>query len=210
MHHPAAHPDFWHARWSSNQIGFHEGQPNRHLVQFWPGLAAGRRVLVPLCGKSSDLAWLAAQGHQVVGVELSPVACAAFFAERGITPEQRVLGPYTSWEGEGIQLLQGDIFDLTDADFDAVWDRAAMIALPPAIRARYAPHVQARLREGGVGLLVTMSYDQAKKDGPPFSVPDDEVRGYYAAEQLLHLPLDEARFADVGGATESVWRYSSR
>ena len=86
--HPAAHPTFWHDRWTTGQLGFHEGRPNAHLTRWWPtlGLAANARVLVPLCGKSKDLAWLLAQGHTVVGVELSPIACAAFFAEQGLEP----------------------------------------------------------------------------------------------------------------------------
>ena len=207
MHHPAAHPDFWHERWTLNQIGFHEGRPNAHLVREWPALGAGRRVLVPLCGKSADLGWLASQGHEVVGVELSPVACAAFFAERNIVPTLGQEGPFNTYEGEGILLLQGDFFALEDSDFDAVWDRAAMIALPPHVRGRYASHVQARLRPGGVGLLVTFAYDPTKKEGPPFSVPDDEVLAAYPATRLHHAPVDDARFAGIG-ATESVWRYT--
>ena len=35
------------------------------------GLAKGAAVLVPLCGKSLDLVWLAEQGHAVIGVELA-------------------------------------------------------------------------------------------------------------------------------------------
>lgn len=72
--------EFWHARWSSNEIGFHLPQVNPHLLEFWPtlGLPAGSRVLVPLCGKTLDMAWLMAQGHRVLGVELSRTAVEAF------------------------------------------------------------------------------------------------------------------------------------
>jgi thiopurine S-methyltransferase len=197
--------DFWHQRWATNQIGFHEGAPNRHLVRFWPDVPAGSRVLVPLCGKSADLAWLAARGHTVVGVELSPVACAAFFAERGVTPVQRAEGAHTAWRAGSVTLLQGDVFDVTDT-FDAVWDRAALIALPPKVRARYAPHVRARLAPGAPMLLVALEYDASRRDGPPYSVPAVEVRELYPGIEALHREdVDEARRREIGGAVETVW-----
>src|SRR5687767_6239745 len=105
------HPEFWHERWQTGQIGFHEGKPNDDLVTFWPtlGLESGARVLVPLCGKTHDLAWLRAQGHDVTGVELSELACSAFFAEQGLTPAVETTGPYRSWSVPGLTLLQGDV-----------------------------------------------------------------------------------------------------
>jgi len=82
-------PEFWHQRWASNQIGFHEGQVNAYLARHYPqlGLAPGETVFVPLCGKSVDLRWLADQGAHVIGVELSPIAVESFFAEqeKGLT-----------------------------------------------------------------------------------------------------------------------------
>ncbi len=201
--HPAASPDFWHARWTSDQIGFHEGQPNRYLRRFWPGLGARGRVLVPLCGKSHDLGWVAEQGHDVVGVELSPVACAAFFAERGEVPTVSAAGRHTRYVHDRITLLQGDIFDL-EGDFDALWDRAALIALPAPVRVRYAALVRARVR--GPKLVVTFVYDQARRDGPPFSVPDAELLELHPGARLVHREtLDEERWRPVGTVEEAVW-----
>lgn len=201
--HPAATPDFWHQRWTTDQIGFHQDQPNPHLVRHWPSMGAGRRVLVPLCGKSHDLAWLAAQGHEVVGVELSPVACAAFFAERGLTPEVAPAGRHTRYTHGAITLLQGDFFDL-EGVFDAAWDRAALIALPPPVRQRYAAHLRRHVR--GPTLLVTFQYDQARRDGPPFSVPEDEVQRLHPGAALLaRTVVDEERWRPVGTVEELVW-----
>src|SRR3546814_8142059 len=81
-------PDFWQQRWRDNRIGFHRDGVLPLLEKHWPslGLATGSRVFVPLCGKSLDMAWLAARGHRVLGVELSPLAVGQFFDENGLAP----------------------------------------------------------------------------------------------------------------------------
>lgn len=209
--HPAAHPTFWHDRWTAGQIGFHEAKTNAHLVRWWPtlGLAPDARVLVPLCGKSKDLAWLLAQGHTVVGVELSPIACAAFFAEHGLEPTRSEGPDFVTWSCGPITLLQGDIFALElPGSFDAVWDRAATIALPSDLRARYAPQVRRQLKAGGALLIVSFVYDATRRDGPPFSVPDVEIQALHPGATLLdrNHDDDDARYKEAGGVTEVVWR----
>lgn len=190
------HPDFWHERWQMGQIGFHEGKPNTDLVAGWPGLAlaASARVLVPLCGKTHDMAWLRAQGHSVVGVELSAVAAEAFFGEHGLTPDVTTRGPYTVWSVPGLEIWQGDIFNLpADGSFDAIWDRAATVALPPDLRRRYATTLAKALKPGGTMLLCVFDYPQAERAGPPFAVPPEEVDALYAASfhiQRLARPTD--------------------
>lgn len=228
MSHPASSPTFWQQRWEAGQTAFHEGKPNSHLQQWWPtlALAPGSRVLVPLCGKSADLSWLAGQGHEVVGVELTEIACAAFFAEHQLVPERSKEGPFTAWRAGAITILQGDVFGLGDASgrdrgpgseaapdadryggFHAAWDRAALIALPPDVRPRYAALVQGRLGRCAPTLLVTMAYDTSKRDGPPFSVPEEEVRRLYPSAVLLGRGdlSGEERWAGMG-ASETVWR----
>ena len=83
-------PAFWHSRWQEGRIGFHQDRPTPLLVEHWTslGLAQGSRVFVPLCGKSLDMAWLASQGHRVLGVELSAMAVRAFYEEHYV-PEPR-------------------------------------------------------------------------------------------------------------------------
>ncbi|MCU1733911.1 MULTISPECIES: thiopurine S-methyltransferase [unclassified Pseudomonas] len=175
------HADFWHKRWERNQIGFHQEQVNSYLAQYWPslGINAGGRVLVPLCGKSLDLAWLAGQGLRVLGVELSQRAVEGFFAEQQLEPERFEHGAFTCYRSEGIELWCGDFFQLSAADVaDCVglYDRAALIALPSEMRERYAAHLNVILPTGCGAVLVTMDYDQSQLDGPPFAVTDDEVR----------------------------------
>lgn len=175
--------------------------PNAALLRHWD--LDAQRVLVPLCGKSADLAWLAERGHEVTGVELSPIACEAFFAERGLEPTRDVHRAYVRWRAGRVTLLQGDIFQL-DEPFDAVWDRAALIALPPAQRGPYADLLR---RWAPRGLLVTLVYDQSRRDGPPFSVPDEEVRRLHPeAVRVEAQATGEPRWDEIGGAQQVVWR----
>lgn len=172
--------DFWHARWHANQIGFHQDEINPYLVRYWPtlGLAAQARVFVPLCGKTLDMIWLLEQGHSVVGVEISPLAVAAFFADNQLTPDIRAQPGYTRWSCNGIEILCGDFFTLGRADLgriDALYDRAALIALTPAQRRSYADGLGKLLAPGVAGLLVTLDYDQQQMAGPPFAVDGSEV-----------------------------------
>lgn len=173
-------PDFWHERWRSRRIGFHRDVPLPLLVRHWPSLelAHGSRVFVPLCGKSLDMVWLAEQGHRVLGIELSELAIAQFFEERGLTPETRSSPAGTHYVAGPWELVAGDAFAIPGellADCAAVYDRAALIALPPELRAVYATTTWRRLPGGCRGLLVTLEYPQAEKAGPPFPVEEAEV-----------------------------------
>ena len=185
-------PDFWHQRWADQQIGFHQSTPTPLLLKHWSalGIAPGATVFVPLAGKSLDMAWLAAQGHRVLGVELSQRAVDDFFAEHGLRPEVETTRYGIHHRAGGIELICGDAFGL-DAellrDCAGVFDRAALIALPPALRARYAGELYAALPAGCRGLLVTLEYPQHERDGPPFSVPESEVHALYDGEWNIEL-----------------------
>ena len=173
-------PDFWHRRWERGETGWHQGEIDRHLRTLWPplGLAAGATVFVPLCGKTLDLLWLASQGHRVLGVELSRLAVDTFFAENGLTPEVTEEPPFRRSRADEIDLLCGDFFALETrhlAAVAAVYDRAALIALPPELRTRYAAHLDAILPSQVPRLLITLEYDQTRMAGPPFAVHPDEI-----------------------------------
>ena len=212
-------PDFWHARWEANQIGFHQDETNTYLERYWPtlGLAPGSRVLVPLCGKSLDLLWLREQGHAVIGIELSRIAVKAFFEENGVSPAVDTGARCTRWSCAGIELLCGDFFNLEAGDIgqvDALYDRAALIALAEAQRQRYAQRLSDLLQPGTPGLLVTLDYDQSRMDGPPFAVPDNEVERLFGhgfqIEHLLQFDALDAntRFREKGlrSLIEHVYR----
>ncbi|AZE71976.1 Thiopurine S-methyltransferase [Pseudomonas synxantha] len=172
---------FWQERWATNQIGFHQVEVNPYLQQHWStlGLAAGSKVFVPLCGKSLDMMWLAERGHRVMGVEVSEQAVEAFFSEQALTPQIDQRGVFKVYHKGLIEVWCGDFFALDAgavADCKALYDRAALIAMPQQMRPQYTEHLNRLLARGCEGLLIAVDYDQAQRAGPPFSVPDEEVR----------------------------------
>lgn len=204
--------DFWHQRWQDNQIGFHLPEANPLLVKHFSALqlASNSRIFLPLCGKTLDIHWLLAQGYQVVGAELSTIAIDALFAELGIKPTITKKGKLTQYSAPNITLWNGDIFELTQAllgKVDAVYDRAALVALPFEMRERYTAHMTA-ITQNAPQLLVCFEYDQVQMDGPPFCVCADEVRTHYQQSYEISL-LESTELA--GGlkgkvtALEQVW-----
>lgn len=215
-------PEFWQKRWEFNQIGFHQPQVNPYLLRYWAalGLAQRSRVLVPLCGKSLDLVWLAGQGHQVLGIELSEKAVEDFFHEQQLTPHITERGAFKVYQAGPIALWCGDFFALSAADVAdcvALYDRAALIALPPNMREQYAGHLKRIVPKDSLGLLITLDYDQPQKDGPPFAVLDDEVQRLFGATWQLKIlesrdVLGESwKFVESGVTRleERVYRVSS-
>lgn len=202
------HEDFWQARWARDEIGFHLDEVNPYLLRYWSQLSAqpGERVLVPLCGKTLDLRWLAAQGLQVLGVELSRKAIEDFFVEQGLQPQIEEQGAFVRFRAETIELWCGDFFALTAADVEQChlfYDRAALIALPLEMRQRYVAHLQAILPQVCRGLLVTLDYPQEQMNGPPFAVPAEQVQAFYAEGWDARLLAKE----DVLGEN---WRFLQR
>jgi thiopurine S-methyltransferase len=192
----------WIARWRDGRIAFHEGRPNQLLERHAERFAGCPRVFVPLCGKAEDMAWLAARGHEVVGVELAEEAVRAFFDEHELTPSiakagsaapagssasSEAGGPYTVYRVGPITALVGDFFALTPellGPIDALYDRGALIALPPELRPRYVGLLRTLLPPRAPALVITLEYDQAAMTGPPFAVLEPELRALYAGASV--------------------------
>lgn len=203
---------FWHERWENNQIAFHCNEANALLVDNFPALslASESRVFLPLCGKTLDIPWLLSQGFRVVGAELSEVAVAQLFAELGVEPVISSLGTIKHYGADGIDIYVGDIFNLSRqmlGPVDAVYDRAALVALPAEMRERYVAHL-IEITVRAPQLLITYEYDQSCQPGPPFAVMPDDVQRYYGQQfGLTELSALEV----VGGlkgrcpAMERVW-----
>ena len=181
-------PEFWKERWQLGQTGFHQDEVHADLQTNadWL-LSSGRTVLVPLCGKTNDLDWIARRGNSVVGVELSGVAAAAAFENAGRTPSAKQMGAMVRWSHDTMSVLEGDVFDIHTElihDARAVWDRAALIALPPKMRERYVAHLRSVLGPGTRILLNVLAYNDCQKEGPPHSVGVEEVHRLYEGAQI--------------------------
>ncbi len=191
---------FWHERWDKGEIGFHQPGFNSYMQRFTGrlGVSPGANILVPLCGKSLDMLWLADQGYRVTGIELSERAAKDFFAENHLACERMNAAGVTIFRGEMVDLWSTDIFSVTITDLpgiDAVYDRAALIALPPEMRPAYAEHLAGLVRDGTPVLLITLEYPQQEMDGPPFSVTGEEVRALFSRDFEIELLLQEERLS---------------
>ncbi len=201
--------DFWHQKWSEGRIGFHQADINPYLKSFWQALdlEGEGRVFVPLCGKSKDMLWLREQGHEVFGVELNASACEAFFEENDAEAVVTKTEEFVSRSIDGIELLCGDYFRLTKQDIgnvSAVYDRAALIALPAEMRVAYVEHLLTIVPESVKIFLITLEFEGPS--GPPFSVSSDEVKSLFGAEFdiecLDRVEPDDPRDA---GRLEVTW-----
>ena len=195
----------WKAKWKADDIAFHQPQIHPHLIRFWPQLALpeGATVLVPLCGKSLDLGWLHQQGHRVIGVELSHIAIAAYFAERGLQPQRQRLGRFQRYWAGTLELWCGDLFDLRREDLGnvaAVYDCAALTALPAASRGHYVRQLSSLLGTGGQMLLLTTESADEPAEADPAATdqadacpadaehsPDPEVLALYQSRFAIAL-----------------------
>jgi thiopurine S-methyltransferase len=203
---------FWHERWETNDIAFHKNEANPLLVRCFGALSLskGSRVFVPLCGKTLDIPWLLSEGYRVAGAELSKVAIEQLFTELGVQPKVSRAGEVGHYSAANIDVFVGDIFQLSNkalGTVDAVYDRAALVALPEEVRKRYTAHLMALTGEAPQ-LLITYEYDQSLMEGPPFSISNEEVNRHYRDGYEVSLILS----ADVPGglkgkcaAKENVW-----
>jgi thiopurine S-methyltransferase len=176
---------FWSELWRSGRTGFHRDEVSPELIAHHERVLAGaRRVLVPLCGRTPDLMWLAQRHTEVVGIEFVEEAVTGYAMANGLT-EIDAVQPFRVFQRNGLTILLGDFFDADPASigrFDGLWDRAALVALPAEQRPGYARHCRELLGSTGVALVSTFDRDQPPMEGPPFSVTPDEVRGIYGGE----------------------------
>lgn len=190
---------FWHNKWEINQLGFHLDyvhpllERNLKLFQVNGLLKTAGKVFVPLCGKTLDIGFLLAQGYQVIANDLSEIACQALFKELNLDPEISQWGGGKVYSSADLTFYVGDFFQLTEKELGPisfVYDRAALIALPKAMRLEYASQM-AKITKHASQLLITLDYDQSIAGGPPFAVPTIEVEALYGGSYPIEL-IEEA------------------
>lgn len=208
---------FWHKKWESKDIAFHAATPNPLLLSYFDqlGLANNARVFLPLCGKTLDIGWLLSQGYRVAGAELSTVAVEELFSELGLTPMRSELGAVQRYQAHHLDIFVGDIFALTSellGPVNAIYDRAALVALPDTLRAAYTALLK-EITHTAPQLLINYDYDQTAQAGPPFSISDAELASHYQAAYHVQLLSSNAVAGGLKGkcpALEKVWLLRAR
>ncbi|MBC8376125.1 MAG: thiopurine S-methyltransferase [FCB group bacterium] len=202
----------WKQAWETNNIGFHKSKPHPQLVKYFGelNLIPGSRVFLPLCGKTLDIAWLLAQGMQVVGSEASQLAVEQLFQELGLEPSIMERSNGSCFSAENVTVYVGDIFELSEDDLgeiDAIYDRAALVALPIEHRKLYTK-LLVDISRAAPQLLITFEYDQNLKTGPPFSIDSGEIYSHYNNTYVCTLVDSYMLPAGLKGsrvATENLW-----
>lgn len=205
----------WVERWQTGQTGWHEQDGNDLLHRFWPDQRSAGSVLVPLCGGSEDLVWLARRGWRVTGVELSTLAIEKLLRSHGLAYEVEALDQGLRYRVSSLPLTihAGDYFEFSaaPASFDALFDRGCLVALDERTRPIYVERTKALLKDNAYRMIIALEYDQAQVEGPPFSVMAEEVKGYWPDLQqrhvrndLIDLP-DKFQEAGVTDLREVVW-----
>lgn len=209
--------NFWHKKWGEGDISFHQNEVNPLLLGHFGtlSLAKGSRIFLPLCGKTRDIAWLLEHGYSVAGAELSKIAVDQLFAELGVTPAISELGKLMHYRATNIDIFAGDIFHLSDdllGLVDAIYDRAALVALPADMRIQYTTHLM-QITANAPQLMICYEYDQSKLSGPPFSICQAEIHQHYSALYDLSCITSLNLPGGLKGkcaALENVWLLKSR
>ena len=219
---------YWESRWRNNRTGFHVNGVFPTIVDVWDDHFSDvdlSTVLVPLCGKSHDMLWLKhKEAQKIIGIEAIAQACEEFFEEQD---EENVISvekkPFTLYEKGIFQLWQGDFFKMRKKlipNPTFVFDRAALVALPPDMRIKYVQKID-ELTAGSdscVKFLHTFEYNQSKMSGPPFAVSEDEVFQLYDKNwhihQILNRPiidrLEKYKHRGLKEMAEVVYRLERR
>lgn len=205
--------DSWIKRWQEGRIGWHEADGSVLLRRHWPRLTRGSRVLVPLCGKTLDMLWLAGQGMAVTGVEISEIAVQDFFTENDLEYRKTTGDGLTRYAATDapIEIWVGDYMEFGASPFHALYDRGALVAVSVEKRPDYVAHTRRLLEDDAYRLFITLTYDQSAIDGPPWSVPTKEMLGYWPdlvqAQTRNDIERGAPKFREAGldEVIETVW-----
>lgn len=182
---------YWQSKWRKGNIGFHmkEGYPG--LEQHWNALQAESPTpLVPLCGKSKDLLFLAGKCRRVIGVEISEIAVQEFLKENNLKADKTSFADFSIYQTGNIEIWQGDFFKLPRhklPPLDLIYDKAALIALPPDMRKKYAAKILKLVSPQTRILLHLFEYRRDEMSGPPFSVPMGEVEDHFGKRFTIRI-----------------------
>ena len=172
---------FWLRSWELGgfHTSFHRKDIHPFVLKYMnPEAIEGKNILVPLCGKTVDMLYLAQYANQVIGVEIAEEAIVQFFAENNL---QVTMADEFTYVSGNITILRRSFMELTPEEIDPIdWilDRASLVALPYDMRVDYLKAIDRLSDEGTQQLVITLEYFPLLESAP-FSIPPSEVNGYY-------------------------------
>lgn len=192
---------YWESRWKKDKTGFHMPGGYTGLRAHWHALDLPDRpkTLVPLCGKTEDLLFLESQNGIVTGVEISEKAILEFFDEHNRTFNNQKKAGFNIYKSGSIELWQGDFirFPAQESPYDLIYDKAALVALPPDKRPSYVEHLLNCAGSVGQILLHHFIYPQKEMSGPPFSVTGEEIENYFSEKYRIQTLEKQTLSSDL-------------
>ncbi|XP_041456787.1 probable thiopurine S-methyltransferase isoform X2 [Lytechinus variegatus] len=180
--------EYWSEGWTKGRTSFHRTYVHKSLLEFQSKLLVKKpsRVLVPLCGKTLDMRWLAEEGHEVVGVEGVLQAVMEFFQEQDLSYKE------------------SDIPGIKDGKLFENEDKKIKIYLCDFFKfSKYTDVLLSVLSPGGRILNEVYEYSlEEKPTGTPNTVPDEVIQKLYGEKFSIELLADNdhlnQRFKDQG------------
>lgn len=157
----------WDARYAEGDTPWDKGAAHPVLFDALTQDVFSGRVLVPGCGTGHDARALAARGHRVTGLDISPLAL-----------ERARSLPHP----DNLDYHLGDLFSLPremHGAFDGVFEHTCFCAIDPSRRTDYVMAVANALKSGGRLLAVFFLDPQNDGTGPPYGCTRGEIGKYF-------------------------------
>jgi thiopurine S-methyltransferase len=179
---------FWIKSWELGGFytSFHRKDIHPYVLQYLqPEEIEGKNILIPLCGKSVDMLYLAQYAQKVIGVELVEDAIIQFFKENNL-PFQKL--DNVTYKSGNIMLMCCDFMTLTKNEIgkiDWIYDRASLVALPDdGLRKEYIKTIDRLSDIGTKSLIITLEYFPLINSAP-FTITPEEVDNYYGDNHII-------------------------
>jgi methyl halide transferase len=186
----------WNDRYREGNLPWDTGRPSSELQTFLRQNAIRPcRALEIGCGTGTNSVWLAQQGFEVTGLDVSPLA-----VEQA---EKRARAA-----GVKVNFLAADVLHLPGLDgaFGFFFDRGCYHAVRRTAPAGYAPAVARHLTAGARGLILAGNAREPHDPGPPL-VTEEQIRDELGLTFQI-LDLHEFHFDEAPGVPERFLGWS--
>ena len=195
-------PVDWQEAWRAGRTPWDAGRSAPALIDLMDSeRVPSGRVLVPGCGTGYDLATLARADRQVVGIDVSEEARAAFVAAHQDLPGRVVyeVADFFSYDA--------------DDGFDFVWDYTFFCALDPDQRGAWAKTMARLIKPSGILATLIFPYEDpiSDREGPPWPINTGLVRSFIegAFDELEARAVDRSHPGREGREHLALWRRRS-